>query len=63
MSTSGIEKLSNDFKDLKSPDLLKGKRIFRSEELFLNEREVLIVHGESQYRLQMTKAGKLILIK
>lgn len=40
-----------------------GKRVIRSEELFKNDREVVIVHGEACYRLQITKAGKLILNK
>ena len=53
----------NSFENLKSQVVLNSKRVFRSEELFLNEREVMIVHGESQYRLQITKAGKLILNK
>ncbi len=39
------------------------KRVFHSGELFKNEREIVIVHGEAQYRLQITKAGKLILNK
>lgn len=39
------------------------KRTFRSEDLFKNDREIVIVHGESHYRLQITKAGKLILNK
>ncbi len=54
----------------KDPDLVKnelsapsGKRIVHSEELFKNEREIVIVHGQAQYRLQITKAGKLILNK
>ena len=42
---------------------LNPKRTLRSEDLFQSGREVIIVHGESQYRLQITKAGKLILIK
>ena len=40
-----------------------GKRVFNSVELFKNDREIVIVHGEAQYRLQITKAGKLILNK
>lgn len=39
------------------------KRVIRSEDLFKNEREILIIHGEACYRLQITKAGKLILNK
>ena len=40
-----------------------SKRVFRSEELFEKEREIVIVHGDARYRLQITKAGKLILNK
>ncbi len=40
-----------------------GKKTFRSEDLFQGSREVLILHGDFLYRLQITKAGKLILIK
>ncbi len=39
------------------------KKIIRSEDLFEKEREVMIVHGGAEYRLQITKAGKLILNK
>lgn len=39
------------------------KRTFKSEDLFHGGREVLILHGDFLYRLQITKAGKLILIK
>lgn len=39
------------------------KRVFHSQQLFNNEREIVIVHGDAQYRLQITKAGKLILNK
>jgi hemin uptake protein HemP len=36
---------------------------WRSEELFKGNREVVIEHGQTQYRLLITKAGKLILTK
>lgn len=39
------------------------KKTFKSEDLFQGSREVLILHGDFLYRLQITKAGKLILIK
>lgn len=39
------------------------KRTLRSEEIFKNDREIVIIHGDSHYRLQITKAGKLILNK
>ena len=38
-------------------------RSLRSEEIFGGQREVSIIHGECTYRLQITKAGKLILTK
>lgn len=41
----------------------KEKPVFRSEDLFQGKKEVVILHGEFQYRLQLTKAGKLILNK
>lgn len=46
-----------------APQGSKAKRVYRSAELFQNDKEVLIVHGEASYRLQITKAGKLILNK
>ena len=39
------------------------KKRMRSEDIFGDAREVLILHGTSEYRLQITKAGKLILNK
>ncbi len=59
MMDSGMKKDST-FK--KAPPTLR-KRILRSEDLFENDREVVIIHGEAEYRLQITKAGKLILNK
>lgn len=38
-------------------------RSLQSEWILEGEREVLIVHGDQQYRLQVTRAGKLILTK
>ena len=38
-------------------------RILQSEWLLDGEREVLIAHRDQFYRLQVTKAGKLILTK
>jgi hemin uptake protein HemP len=34
-----------------------------SSELFRGKREVVIVHGDQEYRLSITKADKLILTK
>ena len=39
------------------------EQILRSETILKGKREVIILHGDSRYRLQLTKAGKLILIK
>ena len=38
-------------------------RILRSEDLLKDKREVVILHGRENYRLKLTKAGKLILNK
>ena len=37
--------------------------LFRSEELFRGSREIAIEHNSQRYRLQITRAGKLILTK
>ena len=39
------------------------RRLVRSEELLAGAREVVIVHNGEEYRLQVTRNGKLILIK
>jgi hemin uptake protein HemP len=39
------------------------RKVLRSEELFGNAREVTIRHNGQEYRLQVTRNGKLILIK
>lgn len=54
---------ANPNQDKRSIPSSPKKRIFRSEELFQGEREIVITHGVSEYRLQITKAGKLILNK
>ena len=35
----------------------------RSDELFRGKQEIVIVHREEEYRLRITRAGKLILTK
>jgi hemin uptake protein HemP len=40
-----------------------GCRSLPSTDLFRGDREVVIVHGKEQYRLRITRAGKLILTK
>ena len=39
------------------------RKVLRSEELFGAAREIMIRHNGQEYRLQVTKNGKLILIK
>ena len=39
------------------------RKVLRSEELFGAAREVTIHHNGQEYRLQVTRNGKLILIK
>ncbi|MDP3921221.1 MAG: hemin uptake protein HemP [Candidatus Omnitrophota bacterium] len=45
--------------------LVQGEQQYAlcSEDLFRGKREVIIRHSDKQYRLQITKAGKLILNK
>ncbi len=38
-------------------------RVVRSEQLFGQGRELIIKHGEEEYRLRITRADKLILTK
>ncbi len=39
------------------------RRAVRSDDLFHGGREVVIVHRDEEYRLRITRAGKLILTK
>jgi hemin uptake protein HemP len=39
------------------------RKVLRSEELFGSAREITIRHNGQEYRLQVTRNGKLILIK
>jgi hemin uptake protein HemP len=41
---------------------MNGSRI-DSRELFATEREIIIAHGEENYRLRLTSQNKLILTK
>jgi len=41
---------------------MNGNRI-DSRDLFSNEREIIISHGEEAYRLRLTSQNKLILTK
>ena len=42
--------------------VMRGNRL-DSRELFATEREIIIAHGEEQYRLRLTSQNKLILTK
>jgi hemin uptake protein HemP len=39
------------------------RRAVRSDELLHGRREIVIVHHDEEYRLRVTRAGKLILTK
>jgi hemin uptake protein HemP len=39
------------------------RRVLASDELFRGRREILIRHEREEYRLRITRAGKLILTK
>ena len=40
-----------------------GRRLCTSDELFDGARELVIRHGREEYRLRITRSGKLILTK
>jgi hemin uptake protein HemP len=40
-----------------------ARRVVSSADLFMNARELVIVHGAEEYRLRITRADKLILTK
>ena len=41
----------------------RARRVIASRALFADQHEIVIVHGADEYRLRITKAGKLILTK
>ncbi len=41
----------------------KDKKVIKSETLFEGRKEVTVLHGDQEYRLMITRAGKLILNK
>jgi len=41
----------------------RPRRVVSSRALFGDEQEVIILHAGGEYRLRITKAGKLILTK
>ena len=50
-------------KDFQKDESPSREVLYRSEELLQGRRQVVIKHGGTQYRLSVTKAGKLILNK
>ena len=66
-ATSG-DKLANAGAHAETPAaatrsvVVNGNRI-DSRELFSTEREIIIAHGEENYRLRLTSQNKLILTK
>ena len=46
-----------------SPQSAEGLPVLRSEDLLKGSREIIIRHGSEDYRLRLTRAGKLILNK
>ncbi len=45
------------------PDERAGRQTITSDDLFQGGRELLIFHGSEEYRLRITRTGKLILTK
>jgi hemin uptake protein HemP len=54
--------MQSDAKE-RTPIRPADRRVLRSEELLGNAREIGIRHNGQEYRLQVTRNGKLILIK
>lgn len=50
-------------KNAASAGCADARRMLFSADLFRGGREIIIEHGSQHYRLQITKAGKLILNK
>ena len=46
-----------------TPRPAPARPVVRSQDLFREAREVRIVHRDEEYRLRITRAGKLILTK
>lgn len=60
-NSEGAEKHSGTASSARSL-IMSGNRI-DSRDLFTNEREIIISHGEESYRLRLTSQNKLILTK
>tara|TARA_R110002095_G_scaffold30900_4_gene29901 strand:+ start:44 stop:217 length:174 start_codon:yes stop_codon:yes gene_type:complete len=53
----------NDPTALKRESRLKSAKFLKSETLLQGEDEIIIVHGEVEYKLRRTSQDKLILTK
>lgn len=68
MAASSGDKVAGAGKHAENPPAetrlltMNGSRI-DSRELFVSEREIIIAHGEDNYRLRLTSQNKLILTK
>jgi hemin uptake protein HemP len=49
--------------DLDGGTIVTARRAVRSDDLFHGRREIVILHRDEEYRLRITRAGKLILTK
>lgn len=49
--------------DAQPQPLAAPTRVVKSDQLFGTRREVIIKHGQEEYRLRITRADKLILTK
>jgi len=61
-NVGGAEKQAENTAPAKRFLTVNGSRI-DSRELFATEREIIIAHGEDNYRLRLTSQNKLILTK
>ncbi|WP_249158357.1 hemin uptake protein HemP [Bradyrhizobium jicamae] len=61
MSSASGDHVGETGRDAKTL-IMQGNRI-DSRDLFASEREIIITHGDEQYRLRLTSQNKLILTK
>jgi hemin uptake protein HemP len=61
-NVGGAGKLAENQSPAKRLLTMNGNRV-DSRELFATEREIIIAHGEDNYRLRLTSQNKLILTK
>ena len=49
--------------ELPIPSMSAIRKVMRSEDLLEGRRDLMILHGKEEYRLRVTRNGKLILTK